>query len=83
MFQSLTNKFMGKIIAIVFGLLLAAGLPAFLLSLLVWLLWNWLMPELFGLKTITWLQALGLSVLSGCLFRSSLFRSSCSSSSKE
>lgn len=61
---------MGKIIAIVVGLLIAAGVIALLLSLPVWLLWNWLMPEIFGLKSITWLQALGLSVLSACLFKS-------------
>ena len=31
-------------------------------------LWNWLMPALFGLKTISFLQALGLVVLSKILF---------------
>ena len=35
------------------------------------LLWNWLMPAIFGLTKITWLQALGLNILSGILFRSS------------
>lgn len=30
-------------------------------------LWNWLMPVIFGLKTITFLQALGLVVLSKIL----------------
>lgn len=44
---------------------------ALIVSLPVWLLWNWLMPIIFGLKAITWLQALGLSVLSGLLFKSS------------
>lgn len=34
-------------------------------------LWNWLMPEIFGLKTITFLQAWGLLFLSGILFKSS------------
>lgn len=33
------------------------------------LLWNYLMPSLFGLKTITFLQALALNILSGILFR--------------
>ncbi len=32
-------------------------------------LWNWLMPELFGLKMLTFWQALGLNVLTGILFR--------------
>ena len=33
-------------------------------------LWNSLMPELFGLSTITWVQAIGLLVLSRILFGS-------------
>jgi hypothetical protein len=31
-------------------------------------LWNWLMPAVFGLRTITFLQALGLLILSKILF---------------
>ena len=31
-------------------------------------LWNWLMPAILGLKTITFVQALGLVVLSKILF---------------
>ena len=31
-------------------------------------LWNWLMPAVFGLRTITWLQALGLLLLGKLLF---------------
>lgn len=34
-------------------------------------LWNWLMPFLFGLPEVTWVQALGINVLSGILFRPS------------
>lgn len=33
-------------------------------------LWNWLIPTIFGLTTITWVQALGLLVLSKILFGS-------------
>ncbi len=43
---------------------LIGGLP-------VLILWNWLMPEIFGLKSITFVQALGLSLLSSILFKSS------------
>lgn len=39
-----------------------------LFSGLVFLLWNWLMPQIFGLTTITFLQAFGLLVLSKILF---------------
>ena len=49
-------------------------LPAFLIIFagLIWAvfaLWNWLMPPIFGLGTITYWQALGLMVLSWILFR--------------
>jgi len=44
----------------------------FTISLLMWItwgLWNWLMPTLFGLKTITIYQALGINILSSILFK--------------
>ena len=31
-------------------------------------LWNWLMPEIFGLPEICWMQAMGLIVLSKIFF---------------
>jgi hypothetical protein len=33
------------------------------------LLWDWLMPELFGLKEVTLFQAWGLNFLCGMLFK--------------
>lgn len=48
---------------LVFGIL--AGL---VFTLAVMLLWNWLMPVIFGLTTITFWQALGLLALSKILF---------------
>lgn len=33
-------------------------------------LWNWLIPDIFGLTTITWMQAFGLLALSRILFGS-------------
>lgn len=41
-----------------------------LTPLIIMLLWNWLMPSIFGLCTIGYWQALGLDVLSGCFFGS-------------
>lgn len=41
-----------------------------LTALPVMWLWNWLMPELFGLSTLTFWQALGLSALTSLLFKS-------------
>lgn len=51
------------------------------MTLLVWaligtmptmLLWNWLMPAIFKLPTISFLQACGLMLLSTMLFKTSL-----------
>jgi hypothetical protein len=36
---------------------------------LMWL-WNWLMPVIFGLPTITFWQAVGLYLLAGVLIKS-------------
>ena len=49
-----------------------------LLSIPLMLLWNWLMPYLFGLPTINILQAVGLGALSHILFgnTSSIIRQS-------
>ena len=41
---------------------------ALFFSWIVMILWNWLMPDIFGLKEITWIQALGLNFLTGLLF---------------
>lgn len=41
-----------------------------LMSLPVMLLWDWLMPTIFGLPEITWFQAWGLLFLCGLLFKS-------------
>ena len=38
------------------------------MSVLVFLLWNWLMPVIFGLPAITIFQAFGLLLLSKILF---------------
>jgi len=37
------------------------------LSLVLLLLWNWLMPAIFGIPTITYIQAAGLLILSKIL----------------
>ncbi len=55
------------VIGIGFGIL-AIGL-AFLFGLVVMLLWNWLMPEIFGLKRLTYWQAWGLFILCSILFK--------------
>ena len=61
---------MEKVLAAV-GLLVATIIVVtFIITLPVYWLWNWLMPELFGLHTLTFWQALGVALLSSCLFKS-------------
>ena len=55
------------LLGIGFGIL-GIGLLA-LFGLVVMLLWNWLMPEIFGLKRLTYWQAWGLLVLCWILFK--------------
>jgi hypothetical protein len=50
-----------------------------LMGLVTMLLWNWLMPDIFGLKTLNYWQAWGVMILSWILFGG--FRSNNSSSS--
>lgn len=49
------------------GIILLMGL---LWAIPTMLLWDWLMPELFGLSTITIWQAWGLNILTGIFFKS-------------
>lgn len=65
---------MNAIATVIGSIVVLCGTVVFfglLMSLPVMLLWDWLMPILFGLGTITWLQAWGLLVLCGFLFKSS------------
>lgn len=41
---------------------------SFMFGFVIMHLWNWLMPMIFGLSQVTFLQALGLFVLSKILF---------------
>jgi hypothetical protein len=47
---------------------LGAAIFAVALGYFVMLLWNWLMPELFGIKTITFWQAAGIIILARLVF---------------
>jgi hypothetical protein len=56
-------------ILLVVGLLILACL---LFGAPLMVLWNWLMPTIFGLPEITFWQACGLNILSAILFRSTI-----------
>jgi hypothetical protein len=55
------------VMAVVAGVIIASFF-ALAFGWLVMLLWNWLMPMLFGLKAITYWQAFGIVVLCKLLF---------------
>ncbi len=57
-----------KVLLVIGFAILGAGL-LFLLGWIVMLLWNWLMPDIFGLKRLTYWQAWGLLILSTILFK--------------
>ena len=57
-----------KIVGMVIGGIILAGLLAFLFGWVIMLLWNWLMPEIFGLGTITYWQGFGIFFLAKILF---------------
>ena len=62
-----------KILEIAFWVVVGVAIAAvlgFVLGLIVMLLWNWLMPVLFGLPAIGYWQAVGLFVLCHLLFTS-------------
>ncbi len=51
----------------VLGIFAAIGF-ALLTGLIIMWLWNWLMPEIFGLTTINYWQAVGIIILAKFLF---------------
>ncbi len=66
-------------VIIVFGIIFITGL-AILLGYVIMSLWNWLMPELFGLPELRYWQAVGLFVLIKLLFGSCGGSKKCDSS---
>jgi len=57
-----------RFLGMVFLGIIAAVAFALLFGLAVQYIWNWLMPDLFGLKAITYLQAFAMVILAKILF---------------
>jgi hypothetical protein len=53
-------------VLLAFGVIALLGI---LLGLPLQLLWNWLMPTIFNLPTITFWQAMGLNIMASILFK--------------
>ena len=58
--ETVTRVLLGLLVIALLGILL--GLP-------LQLLWNWLMPTIFNLPTITFWQAMGLNIMTSILFK--------------
>lgn len=54
----------GALITVAFALVAGA-----LYAVVTWLVWNAVVPDVFGLKTITWTQAWLINILFGLLFK--------------
>lgn len=75
------EKFMKKIasllekvfsgIAIAIVAIVAHVIVCTITAVPVYFLWNWLIPELFNLPTLTFIQAIGMTLLCHLLFGSS------------
>lgn len=66
------NKFVhigATLIGILVALFFIFGV-SILFAIPVWLLWNWLMPIIFGVTKVSLLQAWGLTFLCSLLFKS-------------
>lgn len=58
----------GRLVGGIFAGIFTAGLIALIIGALVMVLWNWLMPALFGLNTIMYWQGFGIALLARLLF---------------
>ncbi len=62
------HKKIFRIIGAVIGGVIMAVAFAFVFGILVKVLWNWLLPGIFGLPIITYWQAFGIVILAKMLF---------------
>ena len=56
--------------AVVLAIIVFAVLSV-ILAIPTFFLWNWLLPVIFGISKISFVQAIGVNLLSGILFKSS------------
>ncbi len=57
-------------VGMIFGGLALFAVIALVFGLFVMILWNWIMPEVFGLRPLSYWQAWGLVLLAHILFKS-------------
>jgi len=64
-----------QVVALFLTAVVLVVVVSFVLSLPVMLLWDAVVPAIFKLPEITWMQAWGLSLLCGLLFKSHISNS--------
>lgn len=65
---------LGAGLALLLIFLILISVVGLLAGLVVYVLWNWLMPVIFGLPEITFWQAWGIWVFSNILFKTDFLR---------
>jgi hypothetical protein len=65
------DKFLAFVVLIT-GAIMVAMLISLLLAIPVMFLWNWIAVDLFHAPVIGWIQAWGLNLLAGFLFRTTV-----------
>ncbi len=65
--ENRVKEIVTKVVKVIFIIILAIGV-VFLMGYVVMYLWNWLMPDLFGLSEIDYWKALGVLVLAKIIF---------------
>ena len=58
---------MEKVVTFILGVIMIFAVVV-LLTVPLYFLWNWLMPDIFGLPIINFWQAIGINILSSILF---------------
>ena len=71
MFETVFEKVIQISVITVVGILCTVWF-SLITALVVWPLWNWLMPLIFGLTKITYVQTVGITILTALLFRMSI-----------
>lgn len=69
--DTLIEKIIQIVVLGIFGIVWSV-IISFMTAFIVWPLWNLVMPDIFGLQSITYWQAFGLNVLSLFLLRFSV-----------
>lgn len=64
-----------KLVVVFISVVATRVLTAWVSAIPVFFLWNWLMPEIFNVKVLSFIQAVGVSLLADCLFKNYSYNS--------